>query len=200
MLNLQVFVSHKPKESCGPQYQEKRLNRLGQMSNLVVVIHSALPRYIYGYGFNNRRGGVAMYEPYYMTENPRSTITDREREILRAFHTTVRKVVAMGHKVIIVDPVPTTGWNPIRRLLLIEKYGLSRTFDDTVDYKILKDRLLQIIGNSDYFLIESMAENVASICLEDARVASVNVSVDKPGALTGARSVAVEISRIRKMS
>ncbi len=71
----------------------------------------------------------------------------------------------------------------------------SDTIDDTVDYKILKDRLVSEIGESNYFLIERMADHVARICLEDTRVSSVTVAVDKPGALTGARSVAVEITR-----
>lgn len=74
----------------------------------------------------------------------------------------------------------------------------SDQIEDTIDYKVLKDRLLEVIGASDYFLIERMAERVASLCLEDERVQSVGVSVDKPGALTGARSVAVEITRSRE--
>lgn len=68
---------------------------------------------------------------------------------------------------------------------------------DTVDYKILKDRIAADIGESRYFLIERMAERVARICLEDQRVQRVRVCVDKPGALTGARSVAVEVDRDR---
>jgi FolB domain-containing protein len=74
----------------------------------------------------------------------------------------------------------------------------SDRIEDTVDYKDLKDRLLDLVGASDYFLIECMAERIASECLLDARICSVNVIVDKPGALTGARSVAVEITRSRQ--
>ena len=68
---------------------------------------------------------------------------------------------------------------------------------DTVDYKRLKDELVAFVRESKYFLIEKMAEAVAAHCLKEKRVARVVVSVDKPGALTGARSVAVEIERGR---
>ena len=77
------------------------------------------------------------------------------------------------------------------------KAARSDDIDDTVDYKILKDRLVEDIGETEYFLIERMAERIAEICLADARVGRVVVTVDKPGALTGARSVAVEVDRQR---
>ncbi len=73
----------------------------------------------------------------------------------------------------------------------------SDAIADTIDYKTLKDRLMSAIGASEHFLIETLAQQVATICLEDARVRAVTVTVDKPGALTGARSVAVEITRSR---
>lgn len=75
--------------------------------------------------------------------------------------------------------------------------GLSDRLADTVDYARLKNRIAAAIGRSRYFLIERMATRVAAICLGDARVAAVTVTVDKPGALTQARSVAVQIRRER---
>ncbi len=69
-----------------------------------------------------------------------------------------------------------------------------------VDYKQLKKRIVEHVEDSDYRLIESMAEAVAAICLRDRRVRRATVTVDKPGALRFARSVAVEITRTRKRS
>ena len=48
---------------------------------------------------------------------------------------------------------------------------------------------------SDCFLIEKLADNIADMCLQELKVRAVTVTVDKPGALTKARSVAVEIRR-----
>ncbi|MFT5239302.1 MAG: FolB domain-containing protein [Candidatus Promineifilaceae bacterium] len=66
---------------------------------------------------------------------------------------------------------------------------------DTIDYKVIKDQIVEELTPTRYILIERMADHVASLCLRDTRVTRVTVSVDKPGALTGARSVAVEIAR-----
>lgn len=75
--------------------------------------------------------------------------------------------------------------------------GTSDRIEDTVDYKGIKKRLLSMVESSSFFLIERMAEEAARICLEDARVQRVDVTVDKPGALRFARSVAVQITRAR---
>jgi FolB domain-containing protein len=75
--------------------------------------------------------------------------------------------------------------------------GKSDRIEDTVDYKVLKDRIVAEITKSDFFLIERMAAHIADLCMEGGDMPSVTVTVDKPGALTGAKSVAVEIRRRR---
>lgn len=76
--------------------------------------------------------------------------------------------------------------------------GQSDRIDDTVDYKDLRNRVIDAAESSEYFLIERMAEAIAQLCLEDPRIQRVDVAVDKPGALRFARSVAVEITRTRR--
>jgi D-erythro-7,8-dihydroneopterin triphosphate epimerase len=73
----------------------------------------------------------------------------------------------------------------------------SDRIEDTVDYKGLKKRVVAMIESSSRFLIERLAEDVAELCLAEPKVERVTVSVDKPGALRFARSVAVEIARVR---
>jgi FolB domain-containing protein len=68
---------------------------------------------------------------------------------------------------------------------------------DTVDYKQLKGRLLAFVEDSEFQLIERLAEGIAELCLAEPRVQRVDVLVDKLGALRFARSVAVEITRTR---
>jgi len=74
----------------------------------------------------------------------------------------------------------------------------SDRLEDTLDYKALKTRILARIEASSCRLIERLAECVAEIALEEPRVQRVVVTVDKPGALRFARSVAVEITRDRR--
>lgn len=68
---------------------------------------------------------------------------------------------------------------------------------DALDYRAVKKRVVALVEASGFHLIEALAEAVARSCLEDARVREVTVTIDKPGALRFARSVAVEITRTR---
>ena len=70
--------------------------------------------------------------------------------------------------------------------------------DDTIDYKVIKKKIVNMVESSSFFLIERLAEKVADICLGNRKVRKVNVLVDKSGALRFARSVAVEIEREQK--
>ena len=68
---------------------------------------------------------------------------------------------------------------------------------DTVDYKALKKTILALVDTSAFNLIEALADRIAQLALKDKRVRRATVTVDKPGALRFARSVAVEISRMQ---
>jgi dihydroneopterin aldolase/D-erythro-7,8-dihydroneopterin triphosphate epimerase len=68
----------------------------------------------------------------------------------------------------------------------------------TVDYRALKMRVLEMVQNSEFHLVEALAEHIARLCLEDHGVSEVTVSVEKPTALRFARSVGVEITRKRE--
>ncbi|MGB9596593.1 MAG: dihydroneopterin aldolase [Candidatus Poribacteria bacterium] len=70
--------------------------------------------------------------------------------------------------------------------------------DDTVDYKLIKKKIVNFVESSSFNLIERLAEKVAEICLENHSVRKVKVAIDKTGALRFARSVAVEIEREQK--
>lgn len=77
------------------------------------------------------------------------------------------------------------------------KAGKSDRIEDTVDYRALKKRILAMAENSQYLLVEALAEAIAELCLDQHGVQQVDVSVEKPHALRFARSVAVEITRKR---
>lgn len=71
----------------------------------------------------------------------------------------------------------------------------SDRIEDTIDYRAMKRRIVARVEDSSFHLLEKLAQAVAEICLSEERADAVTVAVDKPGALTKARSVAVEISR-----
>ena len=73
----------------------------------------------------------------------------------------------------------------------------SDRIEDTVDYKALKIEVLALGEQSQFRLIEALAQRIAEVCLKDPRVAQVRVCVEKPAALRFARTVAVEIVRFQ---
>ncbi len=75
--------------------------------------------------------------------------------------------------------------------------GLSDRFEDAVDYRSIKKRILSLAERSQFFLVEALAERIAETCLENPQVQEVRVTVEKPSALRFARSVGVEIHRRR---
>ncbi len=80
----------------------------------------------------------------------------------------------------------------------IKEASKSDNIADTVDYKNIKKSVLNFVENSNFYLLETLAEEIAKICLNESKVKGVSVVVDKPGALRFARSVAVEINRFRE--
>jgi FolB domain-containing protein len=77
----------------------------------------------------------------------------------------------------------------------LRKACRSDRIEDTVDYKVVKKRVLSMVEQSSFYLVERLAERVAELALEAPAVQRVDVTVDKPGALRFARSVAVSITR-----
>ena len=71
----------------------------------------------------------------------------------------------------------------------------SDRVEDSVNYRTVKKRIITLVENSSFHLIEKLAEELAALCLEHEQVKKVTVTIDKPGALRFSRSVAVEISR-----
>ena len=75
--------------------------------------------------------------------------------------------------------------------------GQSDQIEDTVDYVAVKKRVVAVVEDSSFFLIERLAERIAETCLEHPRVEQVRVRLEKPGALRFARTVCIDIVRGR---
>lgn len=71
----------------------------------------------------------------------------------------------------------------------------SDDFSLTVDYKSVKQAIMALVEQSSFGLIEALAQAVADKLLSFEGVSACRVTLDKPGALRFARSVAVEILR-----
>lgn len=66
-----------------------------------------------------------------------------------------------------------------------------------VDYEAVVRRVQAIVAAGHINLVETLAERVAALCLEDQRVLNARVRVEKLAAIAEAASVGVEIVRTR---
>ncbi|MSO71636.1 MAG: dihydroneopterin aldolase [Alphaproteobacteria bacterium] len=69
------------------------------------------------------------------------------------------------------------------------------SIEAVLDYQALAESIRALLNDAHINLIETMAERIASLCLDDVRVARVRVRVEKPGALPDATAVGAEIER-----
>ena len=80
----------------------------------------------------------------------------------------------------------------------INKAANSDNIDDTLSYKTVAKRLIGFIKESEYELVESLAEKICAIVREEFNVPWVRLTLNKPGAVSGSRSVGVIIERGQK--
>ncbi|NNE62298.1 MAG: dihydroneopterin aldolase, partial [Woeseia sp.] len=59
------------------------------------------------------------------------------------------------------------------------------SIEDTLNYKLVAKRVQQFVADSSFKLVETMAERIAGIVLDEFAVAWVQVRVNKPGAIRG---------------
>lgn len=69
------------------------------------------------------------------------------------------------------------------------------SIEEALDYKSVSKRLISFIEESEFQLIETMAEKVASIVLDEFDVPWLKLRLSKPGAVRGSKDVGVIIER-----
>lgn len=77
------------------------------------------------------------------------------------------------------------------------KPAASDAITDTLDYKAVSKRLIAFVSQSDFGLVETLAERCAQLILEEFPARHVRLKLSKPGAVRGARAVGVIIERMR---
>lgn len=77
----------------------------------------------------------------------------------------------------------------------IRRAAGSDHISDTLDYKAVTRRIKAFVADSRFNLIETMAEQIASIIMAEFDVPWVRVAVHKPWAIRGSRDVGVAIER-----
>jgi dihydroneopterin aldolase len=79
----------------------------------------------------------------------------------------------------------------------VRRAAASDEIEDALDYKGIAKHLVQVVEESEFKLVETLAETLARIVITKFDVAWLKLSVSKPGAIEGSRNVGVCIERSR---
>jgi len=77
----------------------------------------------------------------------------------------------------------------------ISKAARSDAIEDTLNYKAVAKRLISFVESSEFQLVETLAERIAEILLNEFNIPWLRLSVNKQGAVRGVRDVGVIIER-----
>lgn len=75
--------------------------------------------------------------------------------------------------------------------------ALTDEVADTLDYKQVAKRVIAFVSDTQFKLVETLAERIATLILTEFQIEWVRVAVNKPGAIRGSRDVGVLIERTR---
>ncbi|HVT34783.1 MAG TPA: dihydroneopterin aldolase [Nevskiaceae bacterium] len=92
------------------------------------------------------------------------------------------------------------------RLLLLDlqlgcdarRAAASDQLRDTIDYQAVADALAQLGRSRNFQLIETFAESAARLLFGEFPIATLELTVHKPGAVAGVQAVGVRIKRVRE--
>ena len=122
-------------------------------------------------------------------------IADAERAIRHVFIRNLEVLAQIG-----VHGHEKGKMQPVRinvDLAVEDAATIEDRLDQVVDYGAITRKIRGLIGKGHVNLAETMAERIAALCFEDARVKTARVRVEKLHALPGAESAGVEIERQR---
>jgi len=80
----------------------------------------------------------------------------------------------------------------------IRKAAASDHIDDTLNYKAVAKRVIEFVGSSEFQLVETLAEKVAQLILDEFEVPWLRLKLNKVGAVRYARDVGIIIERGRR--
>jgi len=77
----------------------------------------------------------------------------------------------------------------------IRKAADTDDLEYALNYKAVSKRIISFVEESHYLLVETVAEKVAQIIIQEFDVPWVRLTLHKPGAVRGSRSVGIRIER-----
>ncbi|MFM2006205.1 MAG: hypothetical protein RLZZ09_1860 [Pseudomonadota bacterium] len=77
----------------------------------------------------------------------------------------------------------------------IRKAAATDDIAHTLDYKTLSKRIIAFVEASEFLLVETLAEKISNIILDEFSVPWLRLTLNKKGAISGASDVGIQIER-----
>lgn len=79
----------------------------------------------------------------------------------------------------------------------IRSAGASDDVNQALDYDAVSKRTIEYVEASSFFLIEAVAEGLTTCLLDEFPIATLKLTISKPGAVERAKDVGLTIERTR---
>ncbi len=77
----------------------------------------------------------------------------------------------------------------------IRQAAVNDAIESTLDYKAVAKRVTAFVETSEFYLVETLAQKLAELLMDEFKLPWVKLTVSKPGAVRGSREVGVIIER-----
>jgi peptidoglycan/LPS O-acetylase OafA/YrhL len=113
--------------NCSSYYQSERQKVLIEQPDSTVVFQARLPLYFFGNGFNNEQpGGNEIRPPIRVTGGqPFSSVDVMRKYFIENLKKTIDFIAENNKTLFLVLPSFSNGWDPVDRLIVMEKQGFS---------------------------------------------------------------------------
>lgn len=82
----------------------------------------------------------------------------------------------------------------------IGKAAATDDITDTLDYKSVSKRIISFVESSEFYLVETLAERLAALLIEEFGIPWLRLTLNKKGAIRGATDVGIIIERGKRTS
>lgn len=81
--------------------------------------------------------------------------------------------------------------------MMVDVAAAAKTdrIEHTLNYKAVAKRVIAVVSSSDFHLVETLAEHVAALVMNEFKVPWLRLRINKEGAVRGAKDVGVLIER-----
>lgn len=114
-----------PNETCSPENQELRFQKLLSLPPGIVVLHGRLPRYLSGKGFENQGIHEDAADAAFVSAEHGERSPHRTRALQSDILGSTRVLQAHGHRILIIYPVPEMAFHVPSVTYRLKRFGLE---------------------------------------------------------------------------